>query len=169
MKSLRIVGFIVLCVFCLGLGFGSGWFGARYHYVAVPQKKAQEEAKKRQEELNKMVRRGKVVSVEPDAITVKVEKGGGEVGKTVTYRTNEFTSVQVGMGFVNQPGQKLDLTKHFKAGDYVDLLVKDGQALALHRDFRPGEQPASPEGVPGQVYGAKQPKVQLAPNVVPER
>ncbi|RPF49576.1 hypothetical protein EDD75_0393 [Thermodesulfitimonas autotrophica] len=161
----RILSLIVLSVFCLALGFGSGWFGARQHYVVAPRKKAQEMAKKHQEELNKMVRRGKVVSVEPDAITVKVEKGG-EAGRTVTYRTNEFTSVQVGMGFVNQPGQKVDLTKHFKPGDYVDLLVKDGQALALHRDFRPEERPAPPEGVPGQVYG---PQVRLAPNVAPQK
>jgi hypothetical protein len=164
MKSLRTVGFVVLCVFCLGLGFG--WLGARYTYTVLPEKKAREEAEKRQKELDKMVRRGKVVSVEPDALTIKVEKSGGDVGKTVTLRTNEYTSIQVGMGFVNQPGQKADLTKHFKAGDYVDVLVKDGQALALHRDFRPGEEPA-PEGVPGQVYGAEQLKVRLAPNSPP--
>lgn len=165
MKSLRTVGFVVLCIFCFGLGFGSGWFGARYHYVVAPQKKVQEEAKKRQEELNKMVRRGRVVSVEPDAITVKVEKGG-EAGKSVTYRTNEYTSVQVGMDFVNQPGQKVDLTKHFRPGDYADLLVKDGQCLALHRDFRPEERPVPPEGVPGQVYG---PQVRLVPNAPPAK
>ncbi|MGQ9513343.1 hypothetical protein [Thermodesulfitimonas sp.] len=155
MKSLRTVGFVALCIFCLGLSFGLGWFGARYHYVVAPQKKVQEEAKKRQKELDKMVRHGKITSVEPDAVTLKVEKGGGDVGKTITLRTNEYTSVQVGMGFVNQPGRKLDLTQHFKAGDYVDALVKDGQALALHRDLRPGEQPALPEGVPGQVYRTK--------------
>lgn len=166
MKSLRTVGFVVLCLFCLGLGFGSGWYGARYTYTVLPEKKAREEAEKRQKELDKMVRRGKVVSVEPDALTVKVEKGGGDVGKTITLRTTEFTSIQVGMGFVNQPGQKADLTKWFKAGDYVDVLAKDGQALALHRDFRPGEEPVPPEGVPGQVYG---PQVRLVPNPPPQK
>jgi hypothetical protein len=84
---------------------------------------------------------------------MKVDKGGGDLGKTVTLRTNEYTSVQVGMDFVNRPGQKLDLTEHFKVGDYVDVLVKDGQALALHRDFRPSEEPAPV--VPGQVYGGQ--------------
>ncbi|RJX20391.1 MAG: hypothetical protein C4570_04050, partial [Ammonifex sp.] len=60
MKSLRTVGFVVLCVFCLGLGFGSGWFGARYSYTVLPEKKAKEEAKKQQKELEKMVRCGKL-------------------------------------------------------------------------------------------------------------
>lgn len=138
MKSLRTIGFVALCVFCLG--FGSGWLGARYSYAVLPEKKAKEEAEKQQKELDKMVRRGRIASVEPAVLTVKVEKGGGDVGKTIALRTNEYTSVQVGMDFVNQPGRKLDLTQHFKAGDYVDALVKDGQALALHRDFRPGEQ-----------------------------
>lgn len=164
MKS-RIIGLVVLCLFCLGLSFGSGWLGARYSYTVLPEKKAKEEAKKQQKELEKMVRHGKITSVESDTLTIKVEKGGGDAGKTVTLRTNEYTSVQVGMDFVNRPGQKLDLTEHFKVGDYVDVLVKDGQALALHRDFRPGEEPAPVVGVPGQVYGAQpESKVRLAPN-----
>ena len=168
MKSLRTVGFVVLCLFCLGLGLGFGWLGARYSYTVLPEKKAKEEAKKRQKELEKMVRRGKITSVEPDALTIKVEKGGGDIGKTITLRTNEYTPVQVGMNLVSRLGQKLDLTKHFKVGDYVDALVKDGQALALHRDFRPGEGPAPVVGVPGQVYGAEQPKVRLVPNAPPQ-
>ncbi|MEW6226473.1 MAG: hypothetical protein AB1700_00030 [Bacillota bacterium] len=140
MKPLRVVGTVVLCLFCFGLGFGSGWLGARYSYTVLPEKKVREEAEKRQKELDKMVRRGRIASVEPDVLTVKVEKGGGDVGKTIALRTNEYTSVQIGMDFVNQPGRKLDLTQYFKAGDYVDALVKDGQALALHREFSPGER-----------------------------
>lgn len=46
--------------------------------------------------------------------------------------TSEYTSIQVGMGFVNKPGEKTDLTKWFNSGDTLDTLVKDGQALALH-------------------------------------
>ncbi|WP_025775147.1 hypothetical protein [Neomoorella thermoacetica] len=44
------------------------------------------------------------------------------------------------MNFVDKPGQNADLTKYFKAGDTINALVKDGQALALHREARPGEQ-----------------------------
>lgn len=128
-------------------GFGAGFGAGYYYYVHTPQKKMQEEARKQQEELEKMVRRGEAVEVMPDAIKVKVEKGGGDAGKTITARISEYTSVQVGMGFVNEPGVKLDLTQWFKPGDYVNLLYEDGQALALHRDLRPGEgEPLPPEG-----------------------
>lgn len=73
---MRTVGFIALCVFCLGMG--SGWLGARYSYTVLPEKKAKEEAGKQQKELDKMVRRGRIASVEPDVLTVKVEKGSGD-------------------------------------------------------------------------------------------
>ncbi|WP_027356878.1 copper amine oxidase N-terminal domain-containing protein [Desulfofundulus thermocisternus] len=106
----------------------------------IAQEKAQEAAKKEQEELNKMFRHGKVISVEPDKLTMNVEKGGGDVGRTITITINEYTSVQVGMRFVNKPGEKIDLTKWFKPGDTVGALVKEGQAKALGRELRPGEQ-----------------------------
>lgn len=164
MKSLRTVGFVALCVFCLGLGFG--WLGARYSYTILPEKKAKEEAKKQQEDLNKMLRHGKLVSVEPDVLVIKVVKGGGDIGKTITVRSSEYTSIQVGMGFINQPGQKTNLTKWFKAGDFVDMIVKDNQVLSLHRDFRPGENSAPAVG--GQVYEPEKLKVRLAPNLTPQ-
>jgi hypothetical protein len=74
---------------------------------------------------------------------MKVDKGGGDLGKTVTLRTNEYTSVQVGMDFVNRPGQKLDLTEHFKPGDYCALVtgalpgrVEGGRSLEPSRAGR---------------------------------
>lgn len=150
MLYLRRSVLAVIIIVSLLAGFASGFGGGYYKYVYAPQKKAQEVAKKQQEELNKMVRRGEVVSVEPDKLTVKVEKGGGDIGKAITVRTNEYTSVQVGMNFVSEPDKKTDLTQWFKAGDYVDMLVKDGQVLALHRELRPGEQePRSPQGPAG--------------------
>lgn len=63
-----------------------------------------------------------------------------DVGKTITYRVNEYTSIQVGMGFVNKSNEKADLTKWFQKGDEIDLLVRSGQAMAMHRELRPGEQ-----------------------------
>lgn len=96
-------------------------------------------------ELNKMVRYGTLIAVEPEKMTLKVEQGGGDIGQTINISTNEYTSIQIGMSFVNKLGEKTDLTKWFKIGDKVDAIVKDGQALALYRDLRPGEQtPVTP-------------------------
>lgn len=133
-----ILALIVVTAFIAGAV--AGFSGGYYKYVAAPRKQAVEMAKKQQEEMNKMVRHGTLTAVEPDKLTIKVEKGGGDIGQTLTLATNEYTSIQVGMGFVNKPGEKADLTKWFKAGDTIDALVKDGQALALHREPRPGEQ-----------------------------
>lgn len=128
----------VILILLVGIGLGCGI--SYYKYTVVPQAKAKRAVEKAQEEVQQMVRHGKLITAKPNTLTMKVDKGGGDIGKTVALRTSEYTSVQVGMDFVNRPGQKLDLTEHFKVGDYVDVLVKDGQALALHRDFRPGEQ-----------------------------
>ncbi|CEP67153.1 Uncharacterized [Moorella glycerini] len=133
-----ILALIIAGAFIFGAAAGLG--GGYYKYVAAPRKQAVEMAKKQQEEMNKMVRHGTLTAVEPDKLTLKVEKGGGDIGQVISLTTNEYTSIQVGMGFVNKPGEKADLTKWFKAGDTIDALVKDGQALALHREPRPGEQ-----------------------------
>ncbi|SHJ16078.1 hypothetical protein [Desulfofundulus thermosubterraneus] len=159
MLYLRRSVLAVIVIASLLVGFAGGFGGGYYKFVYAPKVKAQEMAKKQEEELNKMVRHGEVVSVEPDRLTLKVDKGGGDIGKTITARTTEYTSVQIGMGFVNKPGEKLDLTKWFKQGDYVDVLYKDGQALALHRELRPGEQgPQPPQEPPvqGQQQGQQQ-------------
>lgn len=141
-----IIALIIIASFVAGLAAGFG--GGYYRYIVEPQKKAQELAKKQQEELNKMVRHGIVVAVKLDEITVRVTKGHADVGKTITYRTNEYTTIQVGMSFVNKPGEKNDLSKWFQKGDRVDLLVKNGQAMALHRELRPGEQAPQTAGQP---------------------
>ncbi|KYH31564.1 hypothetical protein [Neomoorella mulderi] len=151
----NILALIIAGAFIAGAAAGFG--GGYYKYVAAPRKQAVEMAKKQQEEMNKMVRHGTITAVEPDKLTLKVEKGGGDIGQTITLATNEFTSIQVGMNFVDKPGQKADLTKWFKAGDTIDALVKDGQALALHREPRPGEQVQQ-----GQVSGL--PGDQPSPN-----
>ncbi|MGB9661690.1 MAG: hypothetical protein ACPL5F_06670 [Moorellaceae bacterium] len=155
----NILALIIAGAFMTGAAAGFG--GGYYKYVSAPRKQVMEMAKKQQEEMNKMVRHGTVTAVEPGKLTLKVEKGGGDIGQTLTLATNEYTSIQVGMGFVNKPGEKTDLTKWFKAGDTIDALVKDGQALALHRESRPGEQAKQgqvsvqlgdqPSSNPGQV------------------
>ncbi|MGB9661688.1 MAG: hypothetical protein ACPL5F_06660 [Moorellaceae bacterium] len=54
--------------------------------------------------------------------------------------TSKYISIQVCMGFVNKSEEKANFTRWFTSGDTIDALVKDGQALALHRESRPGEQ-----------------------------
>jgi len=145
-KSLFVVSVIVPLI--IGMVIGTYALG-RYIYVTAPQKAQQAAAKKHEEEMNKLVRRGTIISVAPEKLSMKVEKGGGDIGKTMTYRTTEYTSIQVAMKFVNNPGQKADLTKWFKVSDNVDVLVKDDRILALHRELRSGEKeiqsPVKPE------------------------
>lgn len=135
--SKKIAAGIVILVFVAGLA--GGFFAGHYKYVTLPQKQAEEAAKKQQEQLERMVRRGVIVDITPETLTVKVEEGARDEGKTVTYRVNEYSTVQIGMNFVSQPGKKTDLTKFFKKGDYVDLMVDGKQAVVVHREIRPEE------------------------------
>jgi hypothetical protein len=139
-KSILILIFILV----FGLGFSGGYYTGYYKYVKKPQIAAQQQAQKQQEELKRMVRHGTIVSIAPDEITVKVEKGGGDIGENIKAQANQYTAVQIGTGFVNKPGEPTDLTKFFKEGDTIDMLYKDGQILALHRDARPGETQTKP-------------------------
>ncbi|GAB6274760.1 MAG: hypothetical protein STSR0004_16250 [Peptococcaceae bacterium] len=100
----------------------------------------QEAAAKQKEEMEKLVRTGKIVSVSPEEIKLKVEKGGGDIGKTVTLKTTEYSNIQIDMTFVSSPGKKINLKDWFKNGDNVNALVKDERILALHRELRPGEK-----------------------------
>lgn len=140
---------VLTIIVSLLVGAAGGFGGAYYHYVVGPQKKAQEMAKRQQEELNRMVRHGEVVAVEPEKVIVHVTKAQVDQGKTKTYLISEYTSVQIGMNFVNKPGEKTDLTKWFQKGDEIDLLVKDDQAMAVHRELRPGEQVPQASGQVG--------------------
>ncbi|NMA64495.1 MAG: hypothetical protein GX964_10745 [Syntrophomonadaceae bacterium] len=134
---------VALCLICFFVGAGLGYLGGWFHYVKSPQIAAQKEAEQRDAEMKEMVRRGELTDVKPDRVTIKVDKGGGEIGKTVTYHVNEHSSVQIGMNFINNPGQKPDLTEYFAPGDYANLLVKDDQALVVHRELKSKEQAES--------------------------
>jgi len=127
----------------VGIVIGTYTLG-RYIYVIGPQKAQQEAVTKHMKEMNKLVRSGKIVSITPENFSIKVEKGGGDIGKTITLRTTEYTTVQVAMKFLNNSGEKIDLTKWFKVNDDVDALVKDDRVLALHRELRPGEKELQP-------------------------
>lgn len=106
----------------------------------IERDKMQEASAKQMEEMNKSVRRGTVASVASDGISIRVVGGGGDIGKTVAFKTTEYTNIQIGMKFINKPGEKTDLTKWFKVEDSVNVLVKDDRILALHRELRPGEK-----------------------------
>ena len=124
--------FAIAISLLVGAVLGAG--GMYYASQVVPEKKAQEVARQQQEELNRMLRQGEIVEVQPEEVTVKVNDGGGNIGETVTVTTNEYTSVQVGMAFMNKPGEKTNLTEWFAVGDHIDMLVEDGQALALYQE-----------------------------------
>ena len=158
----------VIIIISLIVGIAGGFGGAYYKYVYAPKKEAERIAKEQQERLNEMVRYGEVVSVEPERITVKVKDGGGDIGETITVKANERTSVQVGIGLVNEPGVKVDLTQWFKTGDYVDMLVEDGQVLAIHRELRPEEQQKEEitENIPEQQITENIPEQQITENIL---
>ncbi|GEA16312.1 hypothetical protein E308F_25560 [Moorella sp. E308F] len=155
-----IVALMVSAAFVAGAAAGFG--GGYYKYVVEPQKQAVEMAKKQQEEMNRMVRRGTLTAVEPGKITLKVEDGGGDIGQELTLSLSEDATLQVGMNFIDEDG-KAGVTKWFKPGDAVSVLAKDGEALALYRPARPGEEiqeggeggDALPSPEAGQAQGQK--------------
>ena len=125
----------VLIVAALLLGSAAGAAGYWYFKVQAPRAKLMEMAKRQQEEMNKMVRSGEVVSVKPDEIDLKVERSGDPdvaAGTELKLKTDGMTTVQEGMNILSKPGQPLDLTKHLKPGTKVDVLVSGDKAVAVH-------------------------------------
>lgn len=129
-KKVVVIITILALVTGLSAGIGIGY----YKYTVFPQKKAAADAEKQQKALEQMVRSGEVEKVTPEQITMKIKDAPKDKGKTKTYRINEYTQVQVGMKFVSKPGAKTDLTKYFKKGDTVSLLVKNDQAVSVYRE-----------------------------------
>lgn len=130
---------LIVAITMLLFGYGIGWF----QYVKYPQLKSIRDVRMQQEEINKMTRHGELVEVKADSIVVKTDEEG-----TASYRINQYSSIQLGMSFVSQPGTKPDLTHFFNKGDFVDLLVKGGQAVLIHRDLRNGEDSVPPQSSP---------------------
>lgn len=133
--SKRSLYSLMAVIFIVGVGLGvlGYWFLAD----KLPQNRAIAEAKKQQEELNRMVRFGLITAVKPDEITIKVERSGDsavQAGKEYTIKVDAGTAIQEGMSLINRPGQGSapDMTKLIKAGMKVDVLEKNGRAVALH-------------------------------------
>jgi archaellum component FlaF (FlaF/FlaG flagellin family) len=127
-----VVGLIAFCI-----GVGAGWYGAWYQYVKRPVVQQQQEMEKQQKEMEKMTRRGDVTKVSANSVTLNVTAGGDDVGKTLTYAVTSTTRVQIG----SQIMEEGDLTKHIIPGDFVHVMVKDGQVVSLYRALRAGESP----------------------------
>ena len=128
MKKTNIVS---LAIFILGALVGV--LGLYVVTDIIPTQKAKATAQEQQEELDSMVRQGEIAEITAD--TVKINNGEDRL----TMKANEYTTVQVGMTTKSVKGQKTDLTKSFKPGDMVDLLVKEDQVLAIHRSLKPDE------------------------------
>ncbi|QGP94137.1 hypothetical protein MGLY_35620 (plasmid) [Neomoorella glycerini] len=146
-----ILTLIIVAAFVIGAITGAG--GMYYGKIVLPMRKAEAMARQQREEFDRMIRRGEVTGVKPGELTVKVEKSGDPaiVGRVITVQLDERTSYQEGMGFLNLMGEEIDATRYLKPGMKVDLLVKDGKALAVHWEKpKPGEQAAQqPPGQPG--------------------
>ena len=80
-----------------------------------------------------MVREGDIAEITAETIQINTDDG------IMKFKTNEYTTVQVGMLMKNAEGRKTDLTQFYKQGDSVSLLVKEDQVLAIYREQRPDE------------------------------
>jgi len=127
-----VVAAIVALTFIAGIVLGAG--GMYYAKIVMPEKKVKMIAEKQQEELNRMVRSGEVVSVYPDQLTMKVENSGENTleGRELTIKIDERTKVQEGMRLLNKTGEVIDLTKRLKPGQKVDVMERDGRAVTVH-------------------------------------
>lgn len=120
-----------ILIFVVGILIGA--YGVFFVKEVIPVRNAKMIAQEQQKELDSMVRQG--IAEELTADTIKVNTGSD----VISLRTNQYTMVQVGMTMVSKKGQSTDLTKYFKTGENVDLLIKEDTALAIHRALRPNE------------------------------
>jgi archaellum component FlaF (FlaF/FlaG flagellin family) len=136
--AMLVVGLIAFCI-----GVGAGWYSAWHQYIKRPMVMQQKEMEKQQQEMEKMTRRGDVKKVSQNSITINVTAGGEDVGKTLTYAITSTTRVQIGTMIMggDMSGPAVDVSKYILPGDFVHLMVKDGQAVSMYRALRPGEEP----------------------------
>ncbi|MGE5372405.1 MAG: hypothetical protein ACM3QZ_10485 [Solirubrobacterales bacterium] len=92
-----------------------------------------------QQEIREMERYGTVKKVTPDRISVEINQGKLK-GQTKTYTQTDQTTVQIHNQVVNKPGAMVDLTRHFKLGDTVQILAEQNNLAVIHRNLRPTER-----------------------------
>ena len=124
---------IITTIISLIIGVILGAGGLYYIKFTVPLQKAKALAKQQQAELESMVREGDIAEITAETIQINTDDG------IMKFKTNEYTTVQVGMSMKNAEGRKTDLTQFYKQGDSVSLLVKEDQVLAIYREQRPDE------------------------------
>ena len=124
---------IITAIISLIIGVILGAAGLYYIKFTVPMQKAKALAKQQQAELESMVREGDIAEITAETIQINTDDG------IMKFKTNEYTTVQVGMSMKNAEGRKTDLTQFYKQGDSVSLLVKEDQVLAIYREQRPDE------------------------------
>ncbi|MEW5954894.1 MAG: hypothetical protein AB1815_14480 [Bacillota bacterium] len=117
-----IAGVLIISVALGGLG---------YFVAKLPELRAYNMAQQEQERLENMVHSGTVISVAENELTLKLagEQKKDEIQK---IKVTDYTSIQEGMTFLKEPGEKLDLTQYVQPGNLVQALVEDGEALVLH-------------------------------------
>lgn len=126
---------IAVIVSVLAIGVALGVLGYWYFTDKLPELRAYKMAQQEQERLNNMVRSGTVISVTENELTLKLvptETGEQKKDEIQKIEVTDYTSIQEGMTFLKEPGKKLDLTQYVQPGMLVNVLVEDGEALALH-------------------------------------
>ncbi|SFR06945.1 hypothetical protein [Desulfoscipio geothermicus] len=125
---------ILIAILTFIVGTFSGVCGHWYFTDYMPEVKLKKAATEHQEKLNQMVRSGKVLAVKPNELTIKVENSGDKEfeGKEITIKIDSNTTIQEGMDILSKPGTAFDLTSKLKKGMYVDLMVEEDKALAIH-------------------------------------
>jgi len=150
---------VLLMLACFILGVGTGILSYWYFGFKAPANKAMAIAKARQEQMNKAVRSGKLVSIGDDGIVVSVERSGDPdlVGKEVLFKIEPDTTIQQGLEIIvpKQKGEKVDLGKYISPGKEVNVLARaldgaDGNklegAVAIH--WSTGHTPLEAQGTP---------------------
>lgn len=155
---------VILVSMTLVVGVGLGVLGHWFFAEKLPRDRAMAAAKKQQEEMNKMVRSGEVVSVSKSDVTVKVQNSGDQdlLDKVISFRVDPNTTIQQGSELLNpnRQGDKIDITKYLVKGTRVDVLGRDIEgedrnkteaAVAIH-----WIAPAQEEPVQGKQVAQKQ-------------
>lgn len=134
----KILSYLVVFIVGVAMGCSGYWFVT----VKQPELHAYKEAVKEQEKLYDMFYTGRVLEVSPKSLLIQVTQRGGEdveSAEPINVQFTNETTIQEGMNFLNRPGMELDLTLYVEPGMLVDVLVDEGQALALHYDRMPGQ------------------------------
>ena len=122
-----------LSVFLVGILIGS--LGHWYFSFKLPEVEAYKAAMEEQNRINDMVYTGFAVEVNAKDMLLQVSKEDKkENGEVIHVHFSDYTTIQEGMRLMKEPSEELDLTKYIRPGQYVTVMIDDGDALALHFD-----------------------------------